>query len=73
MVFGEVVKEGECPGRPLTLYRGRFVIDSWSGNGTHSVTVRGSAAVRGGLEYRLVDTGIIDDVPFTSTEIVGTW
>ena len=56
----------------LTLYRGWSVIDSWSGSGTHYVKVSGSTAVKDGLEYRLVATGTVDGVAFTSAEIVGT-
>lgn len=56
----------------LTLYRGWSTIASWSGSGTHSVNVSGSAAVKDGLEYRLVATGTIDGVAFTSAAVVGT-
>lgn len=55
----------------LTLYRGWSTIASWSGSGENSVRVSGSAAVKDGLEYRLVATGTINGVPFTSAEIVG--
>ncbi len=56
----------------LTLYRGWSVIASWSGSGTDYVRVSGSAAVKDGLEYRLVATGTIDGVAFTTAEVVGT-
>ena len=56
----------------LTLYRGWSVIGSWSGSGEDYVKVSGSAAVKDGLEYRLVATGTIDGVAFTSAEVVGT-
>ena len=56
----------------LTLYRGWSTIASWSGSGTSYVRVSGSAAVKDGLEYRLVATGTIDGVAFTSAAVVGT-
>lgn len=56
----------------LTLYRGWSVIDSWNGSGTSYVKVSGSAAVKDGLEYRLVATGTIDGVAFTTAEVIGT-
>lgn len=56
----------------LTLYRGWSTIASWSGSGEDYVRVSGSAAVKDGLEYRLVATGTIDGVAFTSAAVVGT-
>ena len=56
----------------LTLYRGWSVIGSWSGSGTGYVRVSGSCGVTSGLEYRLVATGTINGVAFTSAETVGT-
>ena len=55
----------------LTLYRGWSTIASWSGSGENYVRVIGSAAVKDGLEYRLVATGTINGVPFTSAEVIG--
>lgn len=56
----------------LTLYRGWSVIGSWSDSGRHSVSISESCGVTKGLEYRLVATGTIDGVAFTSAEVVGT-
>ena len=54
----------------LTLYRGWSTIASWSGYGRHEVYVSGTAAVKDGLEYRLVASGTIDGFPF-SREVTG--
>lgn len=67
-----VIQSGKEIDVTLTLYRELSRIASWSGSGENVVTVRGSAAVKDGLEYRLVATGTIDGTPFTSVEIVGT-
>ena len=56
----------------LTLYRGWSVIASWSGSGEDYVRVSGSAAVKDGLEYKLVATGTANGVAFTSVEVWGT-
>ena len=55
----------------LTLYRGWSTIASWSGSGRHEVYVSGTAAVKDGLEYKLVASGTIDGVAFTSVEVWG--
>lgn len=56
----------------LTLYRGWSTIASWSGSGEDYVRVSGNAAVKDGLEYKLVATGTVDGVAFTSAEVWGT-
>lgn len=56
----------------MTLYRALSVIASWEGFGTSVVNMTRYANVKDGLEYRLVITGTIDGVPFTSVEVVGT-
>lgn len=53
---------GSAFGCSITLYRVWTVIGLWSGNGTHGVTAWGSAAVKDGLEYRLVASSSIDGV-----------
>ena len=56
----------------LTLYRGWSTIASWSGSGSGYVNVSGTAAVKDGLEYKLVATGTANGVAFTSVEVWGT-
>lgn len=56
----------------MTLYRELSVIASWSGSGSSVVKLSKTAEVKNGLEYRLVVTGTINGVPFTSAPVYGT-
>lgn len=67
-----IIDAGSEINATLTLYRGWSIIASWSGSGTSVVNISGTAGVKDGLEYRLVVSGTVDGVPFTSVEVVGT-
>lgn len=56
----------------MTLYRALSVIEQWTAEGDGYVSLSGSAAVKKGLEYRLVVSGTINGVPFTGQELVRT-
>ena len=56
----------------ITLYHGRQIVDSWSGEGTNVLTINGSCEVEDGETYTLEVTGKIDNVSFTPVTKNGT-